>query len=134
MTPAAIIHEAASRGVTLRVEGTDLLYHGPRGALCPKLKAALKAHKPAIICELMGSDTSSAFCPVDVTERAAIIAEGDGCSRLEADRRALAEHGQPSWQDLAERPPGRDHRALSTDCRKDAPLREPTCSMRPGSL
>ena len=54
MTPAAIIHEAASRGVTLRVEGTDLLYHGPRGALCPKLKAALKAHKPAIICRADG--------------------------------------------------------------------------------
>ena len=118
MTPAAIIHEAASRGVTLRVEGTDLLYHGPRGALCPKLKAALKAHKPAIICELMGSDTSSAFCPADVTERATIIAEGDGCSRAEADRRALAEHGQPSWQDLAER-----HRVEITSALERLPKR-----------
>ena len=118
MTPAAIIHEAASRGVTLRVEGTDLLYHGPRGALCPKLKAALKAHKPAIICELMGSDTSSAFCPADVIERSAIIAEGEGCSRLEADRRALAEHGQPSWRDLAER-----HRVEITSALERLPKR-----------
>ena len=80
MTPAVIIHEAARRGVTLRVEGTDLIYRGPRGALCPKLKAALKAHKQAIISELMGSDTSSVSCPGDVAERAAIIAEGEACS------------------------------------------------------
>ena len=36
MTPAAIIHEAASRGVTLRVEGTDLLYHGPAWCALPE--------------------------------------------------------------------------------------------------
>ena len=98
MTPATIIHEAARRGITLRVEGADLLYRGPRGALCPELKFALKAHKPAIISELMGSDTPSPSCPADVTERAATIAEGDGCSREEADSRALAKHGQQSQQ------------------------------------
>jgi hypothetical protein len=40
-------------------------------------------------------------CPSDVTERAAIIAEGNDCSREESDRRALAEHGFASWQTLA---------------------------------
>ena len=57
-------------------------------------------------------------CPADVTERAAIIAEGDGCSRVEADRRALAEHGQPSWQDLAER-----HRVEITSALERLPKR-----------
>ena len=118
MTPAAIIHEAASRGVTLRVEGTDLLYHGPRGALCPKLKAALKAHKPAIICELMGSDTASAFCPADVTERATIIAEGDGCSRLEADRRALSRARPAIVAGPRGATPGRDHFGSRTAAEK----------------
>ena len=66
----------------------------------------------------MGSDTASAFCPADVTERAAIIAEGDGCSREEADRRALAEHGQPSWQDLAEQ-----HRVEITSALERLPKR-----------
>ena len=66
----------------------------------------------------MGSDTSSAFCPADVIERSAIIAEGEGCSRLEADRRALAEHGQPSWRDLAER-----HRVEITSALERLPKR-----------
>ena len=81
----------------------------------------------------VGTNPRAVPCPTDIVERAAIIAEGDGCSRAEADSRALAEHGQPSWQVLAEHTGSRSLR-LSTGCRKDAPLREPACSMRRGSL
>ena len=63
MTPAVNIHEAARRGIALRVDGADLLYRGPRGALCPELKTALKALKPAIIAELTGADTSIGILP-----------------------------------------------------------------------
>ena len=38
MTPAVIIHEAARRGVTLRVDGADLIYRGPRGRFAPSLR------------------------------------------------------------------------------------------------
>ena len=108
MTPAVVIHEAARRGITLRVAGADLLYHGPRGALCPELKAALKDLKPAIIAELTGAKAASVFCPANVIERAAIIAEGNGCSHEEADRWALAGQGYSSWRALARRTP-QDH-------------------------
>ena len=72
-------------------------------------------------------------CPTDIAERSAIIAEGKGFSRAEAESWALAEHGQPSWEVLAEATGSRSFR-LSNGCRKDAPLREPACSMRRGSL
>ena len=39
--------------------------------------------------------------PSDVIERAAMIEEGDGIERDEADARALAEAGFPSWSALA---------------------------------
>ena len=41
-------------------------------------------------------------CPADVAERATVIADGDHCDRATADARALAEHGFPSWQALAD--------------------------------
>jgi hypothetical protein len=77
MTPAAIIREATRRGITLRVDGAELLYRGPRGALGPELKAALKAHKPAIISELMGADTPSASHTTKTLRAAAPIEEAD---------------------------------------------------------
>ncbi len=40
-------------------------------------------------------------CPADVLERSALIEEGDGIGRDEADARALAEVGFPSWSALA---------------------------------
>ena len=63
---------------------------------------SLLAKARAIIAEMPGANTASASCPADVTERAAIVAEGDGCNREEADRRALSEHGQETRQALAE--------------------------------
>lgn len=39
--------------------------------------------------------------PSDVSERAALIEEGDAISREEAETRALAEHGFPSWSAFA---------------------------------
>ena len=53
MTPAAIIHEAVSRGVTLRVEGTDLDNYGRRGAL-RRSSTALRVISQQLISELMG--------------------------------------------------------------------------------
>ena len=66
----------------------------------------------------VGTNPRAVPCPTDIVERAAIIAEGDGCSRAEADCRALAEHGQPSWQDLAER-----HRVEITSALERLPKR-----------
>ena len=40
-------------------------------------------------------------CPGDVAERAAIIADGDGCDCREAERNALNGVGCPSWPALA---------------------------------
>jgi hypothetical protein len=45
---------------------------------------------------------STAPCPSDLAERAAIIAEGDGCERATADQRALMETGYSSWSAFAE--------------------------------
>ena len=94
---------------------------------------SLLAKARAIIAEMPGANTASASCPADVTERAAIVAEGDGCNREEADRRALSEHGQETRQALAEQ-----HRAEITAALdrlpKSCSLREPTCSMRLGSM
>jgi hypothetical protein len=102
MTALEIIAEVARLGVTLRVDGTDLVHRGPRRALDPPLIAALKAHKLAILAELrQGQAPGPVPCPSDVSERAALIAEDDQCCRREADNRALAEHGFPSWQALA---------------------------------
>ena len=50
----------------------------------------------------VGTNPRAVPCPTDIVERAAIVAEGDGCNRAEADRRALSEHGQETWQALAE--------------------------------
>ncbi|MGH8570453.1 MAG: hypothetical protein ACREXU_21230 [Gammaproteobacteria bacterium] len=47
MTPTAILNHARAAGVTLWVEGDELRYRGPRGALAKFLRD-LKAHKPAI--------------------------------------------------------------------------------------
>lgn len=41
-------------------------------------------------------------CPATVIERAALIEDGDGCGRAEADTRALAEFGLASWRALAD--------------------------------
>ena len=41
-------------------------------------------------------------CPADVAERAALIAEGDQCSRDAAGRKALAEFGFATWQEFAD--------------------------------
>lgn len=41
-------------------------------------------------------------CPATVIERAALIEDGDGCGRAEADTRALAEFGLASWRRLAD--------------------------------
>ena len=98
MNPSEIIAEVANLGVVLRVEGTNLVHRGPRGALRPELIAKLKAHKPAIVAELTSAEVPRAPCPADVAERSAIIAEGDGCDRNIADRRALGEAGYGSWQ------------------------------------
>ena len=102
MNPSEIIAEVAKLGVALRVEGTNLVHRGPRGALRPELIAKLKAHKPAIVAELTSAEAPRALCPADVAERSAIIAEGDGCDRSEADERALGAHRFPSWSALAD--------------------------------
>ncbi len=102
MNPSEIIAEVAKLGVVLRVEGTNLVHRGPRGALRPELIAKLKAHKPAIVAELTSAEAPRALCPADVAERSAIIAEGDGCDRSEADERALGAHRFPSWSALAD--------------------------------
>jgi hypothetical protein len=104
LTPAEIISEANRLGVALHVDGSDIVHRGPRGALTPDLRNIFMAHKCAIIAELRRRDLTTAACPcpTDVAERAALIAEGDGCRREESDRRALAEHGFPSWQALAD--------------------------------
>ena len=99
MTPAVIIHAAAHWGVTLRVDGADLVYRGPRGALCPELMAALKAHKPAIISELMGADTSSVSCPGATAAR---LEFEEGLAAAHAERQALRTHGIATWQALAD--------------------------------
>ena len=65
-----------------------------------------------------GANTASASCPADVSERAAIVAEGDGCNREEAESWALAEHGQPSWEVLAEA-----HRVEITSALERLPIR-----------
>ena len=82
----------------------------------------------------VGTNPRAVPCPTDIVERAAIIAEGDGCSRAEADRRALSRARPAIVAGPRGATPGRDHSRLSNGCRKDAPLREPTCSMRRGSL
>ena len=102
MNPSEIIAEVAKLGVVLRVEGANLVHRGPRGALRPELIAKLKAHKLAIVAELTSAEAPRALCPADVAERSAIIAEGDGCDRSEADERALGAHGFPSWSALAD--------------------------------
>ena len=50
--------------------------------------------------------------PVDIVERAAIIAEGDHCNRAEADRRALDQSGFAAWGTLADAHAAAIHTAL----------------------
>jgi hypothetical protein len=102
--PGAIIAEANRLGIALRVDGADLVYRGPRGALKPDLLHSLQVNKRVVIDELLrrARTATACPCPVDVAERAAIIAEETGCDREQSDCWALAEYGFPSWQALAE--------------------------------
>ncbi len=98
MTVAEIMAEVARLGVTLRVDGTDLVHRGPRGALGPQLAAELKRHKSDVIAELIRNlDDSPA--PSDLIERCAILEFDGRLSRQAADQAAAQEFGFPSLSD-----------------------------------
>lgn len=105
MTPATIIADARADGILLAV-GSDgsLAYRGPRRAT-EKWLPILRGAKPAILAHLRGSEGvadsgTTAPCPADVTERAAVIADGCGCPADVAAAQALGEHGFASWKAL----------------------------------
>lgn len=104
MTPEAIIAEATRLGITLHVDGVDIVYRAPRGALKSEFQHILQASKRAVVDELRRQQRTATTCPcpVDIAERAAILMEETGCGRERSDRRALAEYGFPSWQALAD--------------------------------
>ena len=45
MTIKDVLTIAESRGVKLRVEGNDLVFRAPKGALTPELRQAIVDHK-----------------------------------------------------------------------------------------
>jgi hypothetical protein len=97
MQAQALIDWLTHNGVTLRLDGNDIVHRGPRRVLRPDVLAKLREHKADVVAQLKRLTS-----PADIAERAAIIAEGDCCDRTTADNRALAEFGFSSWRALAD--------------------------------
>ena len=78
MSPEVLLARLGSVGVLLDVQGDDLRYRGPRGALTPELRRAIQENKAAIL-----GAWRSAF-----EERASVM-EFEAClPREEAERHA----------------------------------------------
>jgi acyl transferase domain-containing protein/thioesterase domain-containing protein/acyl carrier protein len=61
VTAAELEAVLAARGVTVAVDGEDLRISAPRGALDDELRAALRAHKAALIARRRGDDHAIAI-------------------------------------------------------------------------
>lgn len=55
MTPTAILHACAARGIALRVTGDRLVYRAPLGALTRELRTELTEHKTELLAMLRSS-------------------------------------------------------------------------------
>jgi amino acid adenylation domain-containing protein len=69
MTAEEVLAAAVQRGIELLLEGEQLLFRSPPGALSPALRASLAEHKAAIISLLRESD-SCAILPLSHGQRA----------------------------------------------------------------
>lgn len=56
MTPEAILHQCAQRGIVLSVNGDKLKVTGPPGSLKPQVVALLREHKADLLAALTGDD------------------------------------------------------------------------------
>ena len=63
MVVAELLTELQSRGVTLTVQGSQLLTTAPKGAITPDLGEAIKAHKAALLVALQGQVSGAALAP-----------------------------------------------------------------------
>jgi hypothetical protein len=52
MSPAELLNECASHGITLEADGGTLRYHTNEGALTPALREKVKAHKAELLAYL----------------------------------------------------------------------------------
>jgi hypothetical protein len=92
----ALIERCRLAGIRLRVEGTDLQYDGPKGAMTPDLIAELKAHKPAILAALAHPEDVALWWRVAVREPGGRTIEVDlpsGLTLCESTAYAERYHG-----------------------------------------
>ena len=103
MSAVAALQDAHRAGVKLHVVGSKLTLRG-KAPPPDSIIEQLRLHKTDILLLLRQQSGFAAnpACPADIAERAAIIAQGDGVDHETAARRALAEAGHQSWQDLSQ--------------------------------
>jgi aspartate racemase len=65
-----LLDTLAQRGVQLSADGERLRCRAPQGALTPEIRAALEAHKPAILASLRTSGQGAALPPLVRVDRA----------------------------------------------------------------
>jgi hypothetical protein len=59
MTLEPLLHDLQALGVRFAADGDDLLVHVPRGAMTPDLRAALVAHKAALLAYLRETEAAT---------------------------------------------------------------------------
>src|SRR5215469_4544943 len=110
MIGKSLTRQLTYAGFRLSLAGGKLRVE-PASKLSDGLRKRISSHKLEIIAELQRQVTVTAArlvpgdappCASDITERAAIIEEGDKCDRATAEKRALAEFGFTSSNELAD--------------------------------
>jgi hypothetical protein len=110
MIDTSFTRELIQAGFRISLAGGKLRVE-PASKLSDGLRKRISSHKLEIIAELQRRATATTPrlapedappCPSDITERAAIFEEGDQCDRATAEKRALAEFGFTSSNELAD--------------------------------
>jgi hypothetical protein len=109
MIGKSLTRELTQAGFRMSLAGGKLRVE-PASKLSDGLRKRISSHKLEIIAELQRQATATAArlvpgdappCASDIIERAAIIEEGDKCDRATVEKRALAEFGFTSSNELA---------------------------------
>ena len=94
MVVAELLTELRARGVTLTVQGSQLLTTAPKGAITPDLGEAIKAHRAALLVALQGQVSGAALAPrPDPLEVGQQPGHCGTCARWEALAPPLAHMG-----------------------------------------